>query len=197
MRRFWTMLAHSHGQLWNASELGRAMGLTDKTVRRYLDDLTQTYMIRQLQPWFENLAKRQVKSTKIYLRDTGLLHLLLGLPDWPALEGHPKVGASWEGFALEEVLRGTRAADAYFWATQSGADLDLLLFHNGKRIGFEFKFTEKPRVTRSMRVAMEDLRLDHLYVIVPGDIAAKLDVSVDALGLETFVKDSPLTAATS
>ncbi|MCC5842084.1 MAG: DUF4143 domain-containing protein [Opitutales bacterium] len=148
-------------------------------------------MVRQLQPWFENLAKRQVKSPKIYLRDPGLLHLLLGLPTWRALEGHPKVGASWEGFALEEVCRLTRASDAYFWATQSGAELDLLLFLNGKRIGFEFKFTGNPRVTRSMRVATEDLRLDHLFVIVPGDITSRVAESIDVVGLETFVKRPP------
>lgn len=186
MRRFWTMLAHSHGQLWNASQLGRAMGLSDKTVKRYLDDLTQTYMIRQLQPWFENLRKRQVKSPKIYLRDSGLLHTLLSLNYIEALTGHPQVGASWEGFAMEQVLRLRNARDAYFWNTQGGAELDLLLFEDGRRIGYEFKYAGQPTITRSMRVALEDLKLDQLYIICPGNIHAHLDEQVEVLGLEAF-----------
>lgn len=183
MRRFWTMLAHSHGQLWNASELGRALGFSDKTVRAYLDDLTQTYMIRQLQPWFENLSKRQVKSPKIYLRDSGLLHQLLSLQSNEALSCHPKVGASWEGFALEQVLRLNHSHEAYFWATQSGAELDLLLFKDGKRIGYEFKYAEKPSVSRSMRIALQDLRLDELRIVCPGDVEASLDEKICALGI--------------
>jgi predicted AAA+ superfamily ATPase len=183
MRRFWTMLAHAHGQLWNASELGRALGLSDKTVRGYLDDLTQTYMVRQLQPWFENLGKRQVKSPKIYLRDSGLLHHLLSLETEVALSGHPKVGASWEGFALEQVLRLSRSREAYFWATQGGAELDLLLFEGGRRIGYEFKYAEKPVVTRSMRIAMEDLRLDELRIVCPGDVSSPLDEKILVLGI--------------
>jgi predicted AAA+ superfamily ATPase len=183
MRRFWTMLAHAHGQLWNASELGRALGFSDKTVRGYLDDLTQTYMVRQVQPWFENLAKRQVKSPKIYLRDSGLLHHLLSLETEEALSGHPKVGASWEGFALEQVLRLSRSTEAYFWATQGGAELDLLLFEAGRRVGYEFKYAEKPAVTRSMRVALEDLRLDELRIVCPGDVSARLDDRIVVLGI--------------
>lgn len=183
MRRFWTMLAHGHGQVWNASALGRALGLTDKTVKGYLDDLTQTYMVRQLQPWFENLRKRQVKSPKIYLRDAGILHHLLSLTDYAALSGHPAVGASWEGFALEQVLRLTGTRDAYFWSTQSGAELDLLIFENGKRIGYEFKYSEMPRVSRSMRIALEDLRLDRLWVICPGGVRARLDTGIEACGI--------------
>jgi predicted AAA+ superfamily ATPase len=183
MRRFWTMLAHGHGQVWNASALGRALGLTDKTVKGYLDDLTQTYMVRQLQPWFENLGKRQVKSPKIYLRDSGILHHLLNLADYPALSGHPAVGASWEGFALEQVLRLTGTRDAYFWSTQSGAELDLLIFENGRRIGYEFKYAETPTVTRSMRIAMKDLRLDQLWVICPGDVRTRLDDGIEACGM--------------
>jgi predicted AAA+ superfamily ATPase len=183
MRRFWTMLAHAHGQLWNASELGRALGLSDKTVRGYLDDLTQTYMVRQLQPWFENLGKRQVKSPKIYLRDSGLLHHLLSLETEVALSGHPKVGASWEGFALEQVLRLSHSREAYFWATQGGAELDLLLFEGGRRIGYEFKYAEKPAVTRSMRIAMEDLRLDELRIVCPGNVASPLDEKIRVLGI--------------
>ena len=186
MRRFWTMLAHSHGQLWNSSELGRAMGLSDKTVKSYLDDLTRTYMVRQLQPWFENVGKRQIKSPKIYLRDSGLLHHLLSLGTAKELAGHPKVGASWEGFAMEQILRVTRQRDAYFWATQGGADLDLLLLRQGRRIGFEFKYSEKPSVTRSMRVALDDLKLDMLTIVCPGSVQARLDPRIEVRGLQTI-----------
>ena len=169
MRRFWTMLAHSHGQTWNASELGRSMALTDKTVRSYLDILTGTYMVRQLQPWHENLKKRQVKATKIYLRDTGLLHSLLNISTRHELLGHPRLGASWEGYALEQVLTILRPPEAYFWATYSGAELDLLFFAEGKRFGVEIKFNEAPSVSKSMHSALEDLRLHHLWVVHPGD----------------------------
>jgi predicted AAA+ superfamily ATPase len=188
MRRFWVMLAHSHGQVWNASELGRSMGLSDKTVRSYLDTLTQTYMVRQLQPWFENLGKRQVKSPKIYLRDSGLVHSLLGVQTGLDLASHPKVGASWEGFALEQVLRLTGARDAYFWATQSGAELDLLLFQEGGRVGYEFKFSERPQITRSMRIAQEDLRLAKLWVICPGAERVKLDERIELCGVERLTE---------
>lgn len=186
MRRFWTMLAHSHGQLWNASELGRAMGLSDKTVRTYLDELSQTFMVRQLQPWFENIGKRQVKSPKIYLRDSGLLHHLIGVETDAQLHSHVKVGSSWEGFALEQVLRQTRPQQAYFWATQGGAELDLLVFAEGRRLGYEFKYAERPTFSRSMRVAMEDLRLDSLLVICPGTVQAVLAPNVEVMGIETF-----------
>jgi predicted AAA+ superfamily ATPase len=168
MRRFWTMLAHYHGQTWNASELSRAMGLSDKTVRAYLDILTGAYMVRQLQPWFENSSKRQVRAPKIYLRDSGLLHNLLNIPDMQVLFGHPKVGASWEGYVIEQTLSILRPKEAYFWATHSGAELDLILFHQGKRLGVEVKFSEAPEVTRSMHTAFEALQLDHLWVIYPG-----------------------------
>ena len=187
MRRFWTMLAHSHGQLWNASQLGRSMGLADKTVKSYLEDLTQTYMIRQLQPWFENLSKRQVKSPKVYLRDSGILHHLLHLDSIEAIGSHPKVGASWEGFAIEQILRKTASSEAYFWATQSGAELDLLLFENGKRIGYEFKYSEKPKVSRSMRVAMSDLRLDALRIVCPGEVSVELGGGIEVVGLQTLL----------
>ncbi len=168
MRRFWTMLAHYHGQIWNASELARSMGLDGKTVRRYLDILTGTYMVRQLQPWFANVGKRQVKAPKIYLRDTGILHHLITLPDHDALLAHPRVGASWEGFVIEQALAMLRPPEAYFWVTYQGAELDLLLHRNGQAYGIEITFSEAPRVTKSMRVALEDLRLSHLYVIYPG-----------------------------
>jgi hypothetical protein len=168
MRRFWTMLAHYHGQLWNASELSRAMGLSDKTVRSYLDILSGAFMVRQLQPWFENTGKRQVRSPKIYLRDSGLLHSLLNIPDLQVLFGHPKVGASWEGYAIEQVLSILHPNEAYFWGTHGGAELDLMFFHNGKRYGIEVKFSEAPEVTRSMQSALQELQLAHLWVIYPG-----------------------------
>ena len=168
MRRFWTMLAHFHGQTWNASEFARSMGVSDKTVRSYLDILTATFMVRQLQPWHENLRKRQVKSPKIYFRDSGLLHSLLNIPDYHSLTGNPRLGASWEGFALEQVLQIIHPTEAYFWATHSGAELDLLFFKKGKRYGVEFKFNEAPKITKSMHIAVKDLSLDYLWVVYPG-----------------------------
>lgn len=168
MRRFWTMLAHYHGQTWNGAELGRAMGLSAKTVRSYLDILSGTFIVRQLQPWFVNVGKRQVKSPKIYFHDTGLLHQLLALPHQDALLAHPAVGASWEGFVLEQAWRTLRLNEGYFWATHSGAELDLLFFSEGRAYGLEIKFNEAPKVTRSMLAACETLNLDHLWVIYPG-----------------------------
>ncbi len=180
MRRFWTMLAHYHGQIWNASALARSMGLSDKTMRSYLDLLTGAFMIRQLQPWHENLGKRQVKSPKIYLRDSGLLHGLLSLPDMSSLAGHPGVGASWEGFALEQVLLAMRPSDAYFWATHSGAELDLFFLHRGRRYGVEAKYSEAPKISRSMRAAIKDLSLDHLWIIYPGKHRYPVDNRITA-----------------
>lgn len=168
MTRFWQMLAHYHGQIWNAAEPARSLGISEPTVRRYLDYLTQTFMVRQLQPWHENLAKRQVKAPKIYFRDTGLLHALLGIRNLPQLLAHPLSGASWEGFALEQVLRIAQPDQAFFWATHQGAALDLLLFKDGRRVGVEFKRSDAPRLTTSMHIALEDLRLDALYVVYPG-----------------------------
>jgi len=168
MRRFWTMLAHTHGQIWNGSALGRSLSLSDKTVRHYLDILTSAYMLRQLQPWHANLKKRQVKSPKIYFRDTGLLHSLLGLETYHQLLGHPALGSSWEGFALEQVMRIVRPKDAYFWATHSGAEVDLFFVAGGRNYAIEFKFSEAPKMTRSMLSALESLELDYLWVIYPG-----------------------------
>ena len=181
--RFWTMVAHYHGQILNQAELARALGSSEPTARRYLDILSGTYVVRQLTPWFENLKKRQVKSPKIYIRDSGILHALLGVANPEGLQSHPKLGASWEGFCLEQILGlcGDRAA--YFWATQSGAELDLLLFHEGRRLGFEFKFSEQPATTKSMRVAQQDLSLDHLYVVYPGEHDYPLDESITAISL--------------
>jgi len=183
MRRFWTMLAHYHGQTWNASEIGRAMGLSDKTVRGYLDILSGTFMVRQLQPWFENLGKRQVKAPKLYFQDTGLLHHLLDIDDRHTLLGHPKVGASWEGFALEQVLRAFVPSQPYFWSTHGGAELDLLFVHKGNRLGFEFKFNEAPAMTASMKHAQSDLKLAHLWVVHPGAHAFPMDENITAIPL--------------
>ncbi len=194
MRRFWTMLSHYHGQTWNASELARSMGLSDKTVRSYLDILTGTYMVRQLQPWHENIGKRQVKAPKIYLRDSGILHALMNLGDDMALQAHPRVGASWEGFALEMVLRRLRPGEAYFWGTHSGAELDLLLTHRGRRFGFEFKYSEAPRVTRSAHTAISDLQLDHVWVVHPGEHAFPIEKKITAMPL-THISELPSAIA--
>lgn len=187
MRRFWTMLAHYHGQTWNAAELGRSMGLSDKTVRSYLDILTGTFMIRQLQPWYENLGKRQVKSPKIYFRDTGLLHSLLDIPDRHSLLGHPKVGASWEGFALEQALQIVRPKSAYFWGTHAGAELDLVFQFQGQRYGMEIKFNEAPSLTPSMRIAASELALDHLWIIYPGNETYPVAKNITTLPLKNLV----------
>jgi predicted AAA+ superfamily ATPase len=184
MRRFWTMLAHYHGQTWNAAEIGRSMGLSDKTIRSYLDILTGTFMIRQVQPWFENVGKRQVKSPKIYFRDTGLLHSLLDIPDKHSLLGHPKVGASWEGFAMEQVLQILAPNAAYFWGTHSGAELDLIFQLRGKRYGMEIKFNEAPTLTRSMRIAASDLALDHLWIVYPGNEIYPVEQNITTLPLK-------------
>ena len=170
LRRFWTMIAHYHAQTWNSSELARAFGVAHTTVQRYLDLLTETFMLRQLPPWHENLSKRQVRAPKVYLRDTGLLHTLLGVSTLRELDAHPKVGASWEGFALDVVIDhvGAKSGEAYFWATHAGAELDLLIIRGRKRIGFEFKRTSSPTVTPSMRTALSDLRLQKLYVVHGG-----------------------------
>lgn len=191
LRRFWTMLAHYHGQTWNASELGRSLGLSDKTIRGYLDILSATFMVRQLQPWHENLAKRQVKAPKIYFRDTGLLHALLSLPDVRSLMGHPKVGASWEGFAVEQVLRLAGSTQAYFWAAHGGGELDLLLMHKGKRLGFEMKYAESPRLTASMRSIQSDLRIDAFWIICPGDALSEIDDTSGVCGLNRIEEILP------
>jgi predicted AAA+ superfamily ATPase len=184
MRRFWTMLAHYHGQIWNASELARSMGLTSKTVHSYLDILSGTFMVRQLQPWHENIGKRQVKSSKIYLTDSGILHNLLNVIDTHTLYGHPRVGASWEGFALHQFMQILRPSQAYFWTTYSGAELDLFLLHRGHRYGVEFKFSEAPKVTKSMRIVLNDLNLDHLWLIYPGTHQYPLDENLSVWPLQ-------------
>ena len=181
LRRFWTMVAHYHGQTWNAAEFARALGSSEGTARRYLDILAGAFMVRVLPPWFENLRKRQVKAPKVYVRDTGLLHTLLGIPGEDQLLGHPKVGASFEGFVVEQLVGALETRDAYYWATHAGAELDLLVLHGGKRFGFECKFADAPGTTRSMRVALEDLGLDHLWVVYPGDEGYALDDRISVL----------------
>jgi hypothetical protein len=183
MRRLWSMLAHYHGQLWNASEIARSLAASHTTVKRHLDILTNALMVRQLQPWHENLAKRQVKSPKVYVRDSGLLHALLGQPDFRALEGHPKLGAAWEGFVVEEAIRAAGERNAWFWATQSGAELDLLLTLGGRRYGVEVKYGDAPGITKSMRIAMEDLSLSRLFVVYPGAEPYELDSKISVLPL--------------
>lgn len=187
LRRFWTMVAHYHGQILNAAELARALAINETTVRRYLDLLTGVFLVRQLPPWFENLGKRQVKAPKVYVRDTGLLHTLLGISSWRDLESHPKVGASWEGYALEEVLKAFRPDEVYYWATYNGAELDLLLFKKGRRIGIECKRADAPRLTPSMRIALSDLKLDRLYVLYPGEKSYSLGKRVEVMPLAEFV----------
>lgn len=187
MLRFWRMLAHCHGQVWNAADPARSLAVSEPTVRRWLDVLTQTFMVRQLQPWFQNLGKRQVKAPKIYFRDTGLLHTLMGVPTLDALLAHPRSGASWEGFALEQVLRIAAPDAAYFWATHNGAELDLLLFKGALRIGVEFKRADAPRVTPSMNIAMHDLRLDRLYVVYPGELRYPLAERMEAVPLAALL----------
>lgn len=185
--RFWTMVAHYHGQVLNLAELARALGASEPTARRYLDILSGTYVVRQLPPWFENLKKRQIRSPKVYVRDAGLLHALLGIPDVAALQGHPKLGASWEGFCLEQILHLCSDRDAYFWGTHGGAELDLLLLHGGRRLGFEFKYSDQPGTTKSMRIAQQDLGLDQLYVVHPGTHEFPLDQAITAIPLPRLI----------
>jgi predicted AAA+ superfamily ATPase len=187
MRRFWTMLAHFHGQTLNASAIGRSLGISDKTVRSYLDILTGAFMMRQLVPWHENLRKRQVKSPKIYFRDSGLLHSLLEIPDRHALLGHPRLGASWEGFALEQVVSAMGHPRVYFWSTHGGAELDLFFLRGGERYGVEFKFSEAPTVTKSMRVALDDLSLAHLWIVSPGKETYRAEERITVIRLADAV----------
>lgn len=191
LRRFWTMLAHYHGNIFNASELGRSFGASDTTIRRYLDLLTGTFMIRQLQPWYENIKKRQVKAPKIYFRDSGILHSILNLKSHASLLRYPKLGASWEGFALEELIRAkkVRNQDCYFWSTYSGAEVDLLIHSEGKMMGYEFKFSDAPKLSKSMVNALENLPIDHLNVIYPGNRNYSLSENIFVRGLENYLKD--------
>lgn len=189
LRRFWMMLCDYHGNVFNASELGRSLDLDKKTVKHYLDILSGTFMMRQLQPWFTNISKRQVKSYKTYFRDSGLFHSLINLESREALVTSSKVGSSWEGFALEEVIRFHRAEpeDCFFWATQSGAELDLLIVQSSHITAFEFKYTSNPKITKSMLSAMESLGLTQLTVIIPGNAEYALSESIVVRGLQRYI----------
>ena len=186
LRRFWTMVAHYHGQVWNAAEFARSLGTAENTARRYLDILSGAYMVRVLTPWYENLKKRQIKAPKIYIRDSGLFHSLLQVSTLTELQGHPKIGASWEGFALDHIIRVFQTRDAYFWATHAGAELDLMVTIAGKRHGFECKYSDAPGRKRSMHIAIKDLGLEHLWVIYPGDQKYDLDEKITVIPLETI-----------
>jgi predicted AAA+ superfamily ATPase len=182
--RFWTMLAHYHGHIWNAAEPARSLGVSESTTRRYLDLLQGVFMVRQLPPWHANLKKRQVKSPKVYFRDSGLLHHLLGIRSPLELQMHPKAGASWEGYVIEEIVKAVQPDEAYFWATHGGAELDLLLLKSGRKLGVECKRVDAPRLSSSMRIALQDLELDRLAVIYPGDRQYPLADRVTAVPLE-------------
>jgi len=198
LERFWQMLAHGHGQIWNAAEIARSLGTTDPVARRYLDLLAQTYVVTVLAPWHENLAKRQVKSPKVYLTDSGLLHSLLGVQALDDLLGHPKVGSSWEGFLLQQVVQrlGARRDECYFWATHQGAELDLLVVRGGRRIGVEFKRTDAPEVTKSMNIAMADLGLDELIVLHGGKESWPMAERIRAVAATQLLREvSPLASA--
>jgi len=188
LRRFWMMLCHYHGNIFNASELGRSLNISYNTAKRYLDILAATFMVRVLQPWHANISKRQVKSPKIYLRDSGILHALIDVDSKNTLYNHPQLGASWEGFALEQVIRQLDVDNehCYFWATHTQAELDLLILHKGKKLGFEFKHTSQPKLTRSMQTAQKDLDLDQLTVIIPGKTNIQLSHAVQAIGLDNI-----------
>ncbi len=194
LQRFWTMVAHYHGQTWNAAEPARALGVSESTGRRYLDLLADALMVRQLQPWHANLAKRQVKSPKVYVRDTGLLHQLLGIADEKALHSHPKLGASWEGFVIEQVLASEPHEDAWFWATHQGAEIDLILRRGERLLGVECKRADAPRLTPSIRIARADLGLAAVAIVHPGTRRYPLADQVEAVPLHTLAEPGRLFA---
>lgn len=194
LQRFWIMLAHYHGQTWNAAEPARALGVSESTVRRYLDLLTDALMVRQLQPWHANLRKRQVKAPKVYVRDTGLLHHLLGIDTAKALVSHPKLGASWEGFVIEQILMTEPHDEAYFWATHQGAEIDLIVRRGDRLLGVECKRADAPRLTPSIRIALEDLGLEGIAVIYPGNKRFPLSDNVEAIPLEELGQGQQLFA---
>ncbi|MCU0974016.1 MAG: DUF4143 domain-containing protein, partial [Burkholderiales bacterium] len=192
LQRFWTMVAHYHGQIWNAAEPARALGVNESTVRRYLDLLSDAQMVRQLQPWHANLSKRQVKSPKVQVRDSGLLHQLLGIATESALQAHPKVGASWEGFVIEQVLATQAYDEAAFWATHQGAEIDLILRRGQRLFGVECKRADAPRMTPSIRIALEDLGLERVAVVYPGDRRYQLDERVEVVPLRELARPGVL-----
>ena len=187
--RFWSVLAHYHGQVWNVAETARTLNIGETTARRYMDLLQDLFMVCQLQPWHANLSKRQVKSSKIYFRDTGLLHYLLGIKSEAELALHPRLGASWEGYVIEEIIKSVRPDEVYFWATYSGAELDLLLIKDQRRIGVECKRMDAPKLTPSMRTAMQDLGLDKLIVVYPGSQPYSLAEGITVMPLVQVVTD--------
>ena len=197
LRRFWMMLAHFHAQIWNGADLARSLGVTEHTVRRYLDVLAGTYLVRQLPPWFENISKRQYKAPKVYVRDSGMLHALFGVGSWNELGTHPKLGASWEGFALEQVLTQAHGADAYFWGTHAGAELDLLLIHRGRRYGIEFKYGDAPTMIKSLHVALADLGLDRAWIVYPGTEQYAVHKKVEVVSLTEITTRLPFLAELS
>ena len=186
LRRFWTMVAHYHGQTWNAAQFARSLGASEGTARHYLDILSGAFMVRILPPWFENLGKRQVKAPKIYIRDSGILHALLQLSTLADLQSHPKIGASWEGFAVEQIIGLLDTRDAYYWATHGGAELDLLVRVAGKHYGFEFKYADAPGASRSMHIAVQDLSLAHLWVVYPGRHEYALDQKISVIPIDSI-----------
>lgn len=183
LRRFWLMVAHYHGQIWNGAELARSMGVTEHTVRSYVDILAGAYVLRPLPPWFENVGKRQYKSPKVYVRDSGLLHALLAIGSDAELLANPKLGASWEGFALEQVLALWGGREAFYWRTHAGAELDLLVFRGGRRYGCEFKYSDAPKMTKSLHIALEDLKLDRAWIVYPGSARYAVHEKVEVLPL--------------
>jgi predicted AAA+ superfamily ATPase len=190
LRRFWMMVAHYHGNIVNFSEIGNSLGLSDNTIRKYLDILNATFMVRILQPWYENISKRQVKTPKIYLRDSGLLHIFLNINDYKDLLGHPKLGASWEGFALEQTIDilNLDPFDCYFWATHNNAEIDLVVIRGTNKIGFEFKFADTVSVSKSMRIAIDDLQLSKIYVITPSGRQYHIAENIEVIGLQELQK---------
>jgi predicted AAA+ superfamily ATPase len=191
LHRFWRMLAHYHGQIWNSSDFARSFGVADTTIRNYLDLMTSAFVTQQLEPWHENISKRQVKAPKIYIADSGLLHSLLNLKTFRDLEGHPKLGASWEGFVIQQIIRqlGARTDECFFWATHAGAELDLLVMRGRQKLGFEIKRTSSPKITPSMRIALCDLKLNRLDVIHAGDTTFPLDKKIRAVALPRLLDD--------
>jgi predicted AAA+ superfamily ATPase len=187
LRRFWSMLAHYHGQTWNAAEIGGSLGVSGHTMRHYLDILCETFMVRQLPAWNENVAKRQIKAPKIFFRDSGIFHSLVGISDFAALLKNPKMGASWEGYAVEEVLRKLSPRESYSWGVHNGPSLDLLCFKDGQRMGFEIKYQDAPRLSRSMLAALEILKLDQLKIVYPGKMRYSLQEKIEVVPLEQWL----------
>ncbi len=189
LRRFWTMVAHYHGQVWNAADFARSLGTKEDTARKYLNILSGSFLVRQLPPWFENVGKRLVKAPKVFIRDSGILHTLLGLADLTSIQSHPKLGFSWEGFALEQLIGVTGAErEVYFYKTHGGAELDCMLVRNGKRYGFEFKYEDAPSSTKSMHIVFRDLKLERLYVIYPGNRSYPIGERTEVVPLSSLEK---------